>query len=132
MRAGVPTGTLSSWAASIPSHRTGSEMLVLIKLLHTVVWLFFVACIAGIYLFAHAGNFRWAFAMVGVVAVEVVILALNRMSCPLTPIAARYTRERTPNFDIYLPAWLAKYNKEIFGTLYVGGCVDAVVLWLRA
>jgi hypothetical protein len=36
------------------------------------------------------------------------------------------------NFDIYLPEWLARYNKEIFGTLYVVGLVFALVRWTRA
>ena len=50
-----------------------------------------------------------------------LILASNGWRCPLTAIAARYTEDRRPNFDIFLPEWLAQYNKEIFGTLYVGG-----------
>lgn len=105
-------------------------MLVWIKLLHTVVWAAMVGCIAGIYLFARAGRFGWALAMIGVVAGEVVVLLVNRWSCPLTPIAARYTGDRRANFDIYLPEMVAKYNKEIFGTLYVGGILFALARWL--
>jgi hypothetical protein len=105
-------------------------MLVLIKLLHTVVWLFFVACIAGVYLAAAAGRFGLAAAVAGFVLVEVVVLLLNRRRCPLTPLAARYTASREPNFDIYLPRSLARFNKEIFGTLYVGGVAYALARWL--
>jgi hypothetical protein len=37
----------------------------------------------------------------------------------LTVLAARFTPERVDNFDIYLPTWLARYNKRIFGTLFI-------------
>lgn len=54
---------------------------------------------------------------------EVSVLVANRMRCPLTEVAARYTTERQDNFDIYLPLWLARHNKEVFGGLYVAGIV---------
>ena len=46
-------------------------------------------------------------------------------SCPLTSIAARYTDDRRANFDIYLPEWLARHNKAVFGALYVAGILVA-------
>jgi hypothetical protein len=58
-------------------------------------------------------------------------LALNRMKCPLTDVAARYTDDRNANFDIYLPLWLARYNKHIFGPLFFGGMVLTILLWLQ-
>ncbi len=104
-------------------------MLVAVKLLHTLVWAFMVACITGIYFFAAAGRFGWALAAAGIVLGEVVVLVVNRMRCPLTRVAARFTEDRRANFDIYLPEWLARYNKEIFGTLYVLGLAYAAVRW---
>lgn len=47
-------------------------------------------------------------------------------------MAARYTHDRRENFDVYLPVWLAKYNKSIFGTLYFAVVVFALVRWARA
>lgn len=105
-------------------------MLVLIKIVHTVVWAAFVACILGIYVFSARGRFGVALALIAIVLGELVVLVVNRMRCPLTPMAARYTADRRENFDIYLPMWLAKYNKEIFGTLYLGGVVYALITWL--
>lgn len=67
-----------------------------------------------------------------VVLGEVLVLVLNRMRCPLTGVAARYTSARADNFDIFLPLWLARYNKTIFGTLYAAGIVYALVEWLRS
>jgi hypothetical protein len=58
---------------------------------------------------------------------ECLVLAVNRGRCPLTNLAARYTDERAANFDIYLPEWLARHNKSIFGLLFVAG--ELVLLW---
>jgi len=63
-----------------------------------------------------------------VVFVEVLVLVFNRMRCPLTGVAARYTDDRRDNFDIYLPEWVARHNKTIFGTLYVAGIVVTAIL----
>jgi hypothetical protein len=42
---------------------------------------------------------------------------------PLTAIAERYTDDRRANFDIWLPEWLARHNKSIFGTMFVLGLI---------
>jgi hypothetical protein len=109
-----------------------SPALVKIKLLHTAVWLFFVGCIVAIPIAAALGQFGWAAAFSGMVLLECAVLALNRGRCPLTDVAARYTDQRAANFDIYLPEWLARYNKEIFGTLFVLGEVFLVLRWFNA
>ena len=103
--------------------------LIAIKVLHTVVWAMFVGCILAVPTAAHVGRFGVAAACAAAVLVEVVILLLNRWRCPLTDLAARYTDERRDNFDIYLPAWVARYNKQIFGGLFVLGSVYAALVW---
>jgi hypothetical protein len=100
-----------------------------VKLVHTAAWAFFASCILGIFVAASMGALRWAVGGIAIVAVEVGILALNQWRCPLTAVAARYTPERAPNFDIYLPRWLAQYNKEIFGPLYVAGILLTLYRW---
>ncbi len=97
------------------------KSLWLVKLVHTIAWAFFVACIIATPIAGWSRHYDWALLFGGIVLIEVLILALNGWRCPLTAIAARYTEDRRPNFDIFLPEWLAQYNKEIFGTLYVGG-----------
>ena len=101
-----------------------------IKLLHTAVWAGFAGCIVAIPVLTLQARFRLAAVLALVVFGEVVVLAVNRWRCPLTPIAARYTTDRRANFDIYLPEWLARYNKEIFGSLYLAGVVLLVVRWV--
>ena len=101
-------------------------------MLHIAVWAFFVACILAIPLLTALSRFRAAAVFVGVVGVEVTVLVFNGMRCPLTDVAARYTSDRQANFDIYLPEWLAKYNKHVFGALYCAGLVFALARWASA
>jgi hypothetical protein len=103
-----------------------------VKLIHTVIWAFFVACILAIPVCAARGRFGLGAAFAGAVAVEVMALAVNGMRCPLTDVAARYGKESSANFDIYLPEWLARRNKEVFGPAYVAGLVYLVARWLAA
>jgi ACR3 family arsenite efflux pump ArsB len=104
-------------------------VLTAIKLLHTLVWAAFVACILGIFFATRAGRLGLAAVLIGVVMCETLVLVFNRMRCPLTDVAARYTSERADNFDIYLPLFVARHNKTIFGGLYLAGIVYALVKW---
>jgi hypothetical protein len=97
-----------------------------VRLLHTVVWALFATAIALIPVAAWLGAWRLATALIALVSVECLVLLLNRMRCPLTAVAARYTDDRSDNFDIYLPLWLARYNKHIFGTLFLVGLAVAL------
>lgn len=92
-----------------------------IKAVHTLVWAVFAASIVAIPVFAACGEQAIAWGLVAFVFVEVIVLMANRMRCPLTDVAGRYTDDRRDNFDIYLPTWLARHNKAIFGTLYAVG-----------
>lgn len=103
-----------------------SAALRAIRALHTVVWAFFVAAIVAVPVAAWLGSAELFVAFAGVVLVEVLVLAANRLRCPLTDVAARYTADRRDNFDIYLPLWVARYNKQIFGPLYVAGLLFGV------
>lgn len=107
-----------------------STALRAVKLLHTLAWAFFASCVVAIPVLAWSGRSDLALWAAGAVAVEVLILAVSGWACPLTPIAARFTTDRRPNFDIYLPEWLARYNKEIFGSAYVLGLLYLLALRL--
>lgn len=75
-------------------------------------------------------HFLWAAVLTGLVLVECGVLAMNRGRCPLTDLASRYTEERADNFDIYLPLWMARYNKLIFGMLFAVGELFVLGSWL--
>jgi len=111
---------------------TEVESLKAIKTVHTIAWAVLAGCVLAIPFASWRNDHRAAAGLAAIVAIEVVVLLLNGWRCPLTTVAARYTDERRENFDIYLPRWLAKYNKRIFGTLYVAGVAFALVRWGRA
>lgn len=100
-----------------------------VKVIHTIAWAFFAGCILAIPLVAARREFNWALALICIVLVEVAIILANHWRCPLTAVAARYTDDRRDNFDIYLPLWLARYNKLIFGWLFAAGLAFTVALW---
>ena len=60
-------------------------------------------------------------------ALEILALVLNNWRCPLTNIAEKYTKDRSPNFDIYLPMWIAEHNKIIFGIIFAVGFILLVL-----
>ena len=104
-------------------------MLTAIKLFHTVIWAVLAGCILVLPIMGFMHRFDWAVALTVLVLVECGVLVINRGRCPLSDLAARFANERADNFDIYLPKWLARHNKTIFGTLFVVN--GLVVLWCR-
>jgi hypothetical protein len=104
-----------------------SSALTAVKLLHSAVWAVFAGSILVLPVTAFMRRFDWAVALTVLVLVECLVLAWNKGRCPLTDLAARYTEARPDNFDIYLPNWLARHNKRIFGTLFV--VLELIVLW---
>jgi hypothetical protein len=116
----------------VKPHSEPILVLIATKLLHTAIWLFFVGCIVAIPFAGARRQFRSAAVLTGLVLFECAILAVNRGRCPLTDLAGRYTKARTENFDIYLPLWLARRNKMIFGTLFAVVELFVLGLWLTS
>lgn len=107
---------------------TDREKLIAIKLLHTAVWAFFNVVIFYLLYAVIADRIDpWAWIGLGLVGAEVLVLLVFRMACPLTLVARRYSASQAPDFDIYLPAWIARYNKLIYGLIMV--VVIAGLLW---
>jgi hypothetical protein len=102
-----------------------------IKAVHTLAWAICAGCIVALPIVAWRGQFAGAAVLATIVFVEIAILVANKWRCPLTNVAARYTDDRSDNFDIYLPLWLARNNKLIFGWLFAVALVFALALWLR-
>ena len=71
-----------------------STALQVVKIVHTLAWVFFAGCIVAIPFATYAGNFFASFVLIAIVLVEVLVLVVNRWRCPLTDVAARYTTDR--------------------------------------
>ncbi len=92
--------------------------LILIKIIHTLIWIFFNVVIFYL-LYAVLINKidRWVWIGFSLFFLEGLILLAFKNHCPLTVLARRYSNSTKDNFDIYLPNWLAKYNKLIYTSL---------------
>ena len=106
-------------------------MLTAIKLLHTLIWALLAGSIVALPVVGVLRRLRWAAILTGLVLLECVVLAANGGRCPLSDLAARFTNNRAPSFDIYLPNWLAERNKVIFGALFIAGELVVLVCRLR-
>ena len=91
------------------------RQLIWIKIVHTIIWLFFNAIIFYL-LYAVIVNKidKWVWIGLGFFMLEGVVLLAFRNMCPLTILARHYSDSSKVNFDIYLPEWLARYNKQIY------------------
>ncbi len=107
-----------------------ARVLWWIRLLHTAIWAVFAASILAIPVAAALGDLRLGLWLSLFVGVEVVVLLVNGMRCPLTDLASRYAEARPDGFDIFISSWLARNNKLIFGALWVAGEAFLVWRWL--
>jgi hypothetical protein len=105
-------------------------MLTAIKLLHTAVWAILAGSIVVLPIAGVLRRFRWTAILTGLVLLECGVLAVNGGRYPLSDLAQRFTDSHANNFDIYLPNWLAQYNKVIFGVLFVGCELVVLGCWL--
>jgi hypothetical protein len=96
------------------------QKITLVKIIHTIIWLFF-----NIVLFYMAYAViinkidRYVWIGIALIIGEGIVLLLFKKMCPLTIIARKYSDSNKDNFDIYLPNWLAKYNKLIYTSFFV-------------
>ncbi len=97
---------------------TENLKLTLVKTIHTIIWLFFNVIIFYL-LYAVIVNKidQWIWICIGLIVLEGIILIVFKRVCPVTLIARKYSNSRKDNFDIYLPNWLARYNKEIYSVI---------------
>lgn len=94
--------------------------LLLIKILHTFIWIFFNVVIFYM-LYAVIVNKldKWLWIGYGLFLLEGITLLIFKFFCPLTLMARKYSDSAKDNFDIFLPNWLAKNNKLIYTFILV-------------
>ena len=98
---------------------TDNSKLIIVKAIHTLIWIFFNLVLAYLFYAAYTNQVGlWFWLGISLIGLECIILFVNNWTCPLTPIARRYTNSNRDNFDIYLPNWLARHNKVVYSTLF--------------
>lgn len=60
-----------------------------------------------------------------------LVLLSFKLSCPLTLVARKYSNSPKDNFDIFLPNWLARYNKVIIGNIFFYGFIIVLIQTLN-
>jgi hypothetical protein len=94
--------------------------LNIVKAIHTAIWIFFSGVMIFLYFSVISGRIdKWVWIGIGIIILEGIVLLSFKRSCPITLIARRYSDSVKDNFDIFLPIWLAKYNKLIYTILFV-------------
>ena len=102
--------------------------LILIKSIHTAIWIFFNVVIFYMLYASIARKLDvWLWMGYGFVFLEGLTLLAFKSHCPLNLLARKYTNSTKDNFDIYLPSWLAKYTKLIYSTIF--GIISIVTLY---
>lgn len=97
----------------------GGDKLLLIKSVHSLIWLFYnVVIFYFLYAVIVDKIDKWVWICLGFVVVEGIVLLAFKWFCPLTVIARKYSDSTKENFDIFLPNWLAKYNKLIYTSIF--------------
>jgi hypothetical protein len=108
---------------------TANIKLVLVKILHTIIWVFFNVVIFYLLYAAVIDKIdKWIWICISLIILEVIILIVFKKICPVTIIARKYSDSQKSNFDIYLPNWLAKYNKKIYTVIVL---IAVVILIYR-
>src|SRR5687767_9384363 len=94
--------------------------LIVVKLVHTLIWVFFNFVIFYmLYAVIRDRIDVWVWIGYALIFFEGITLLVFRFFCPLTLIARKYSDSTKDNFDIYLPNWLARYTKLIYTSIMV-------------
>lgn len=94
--------------------------LTCVRLLHTITW--FALLLAVMYCLYSAITWNFTILSFGcsvLILIEAVIMYKNKGNCPFQRWAGKYTKDRDPGFDIFLPKWVVKYNTKLFIVLYI-------------
>lgn len=100
-----------------PAHK-----LFTLKLVHTIIWLFFVSIIFYVVWSGVTNKITtYTWIAIALVLAEGLVLLIFKMFCPITLLARKYSDSEMDNFDIFLPNWVARHNKLIFTSIFLLG-----------
>ncbi len=97
-----------------------NRKLITIKIIHTIIWLFFNLVLFYMAYAVIANKIdKYVWMGIALIIGEGIVLLIFKKMCPLTIVAHKYSDSNKDNFDIYLPNWLAKYNKQIYTSFFI-------------
>jgi hypothetical protein len=91
-----------------------SKKVFAIKLFHSFIFFFMVACLFYVLYCAIFRRYDWTL-LIALVAIfiEGLALLLNRWRCPLTTLAEKYGAANGAVTGIFLPDWLTRHTFKI-------------------
>ena len=85
-----------------------------VKLVHSVIFLFMVACLVYILYCAITGRYDWTLLIALIaISIEGLVLLVNHGQCPFTGLARKYGDPNGSVTDIFLPMWCARHTFKI-------------------
>jgi hypothetical protein len=90
------------------------KRIFVIKLVHSVIFFFMVACLAYILYCAITGRYDWTLLIaLTAIAGEGLVLLVNHGQCPFTGLARKYGDPNGSVTDLFLPMWCARHTFKI-------------------
>ncbi len=97
-----------------------TKKIFTIKFIHSVIFVFMVACLAYILFCAIVKRYDWTLLVaLAAIFIEGLALLLNRWRCPLTSLAEKYGAASGAVTDIFLPGWLTRHTFKISTALVI-------------
>jgi hypothetical protein len=108
--------------SSLESPRWNAAAIVLVKSVHTVIFLGMAACVFHILYAGLTGRVSpLTMISIAVILFEGLVLLVNHGRCPLTDLAERLGSGHGSVSDIFLPAWFTPHIPAVFSALLVIG-----------
>lgn len=93
--------------------RNESKVFI-VKLVHSIIFFFMVACLCYILYCAVTGRYDWTLLIVLIaICIEGLVLLLNKGTCPFTPLAEKYGAANGAVTDLFLPTWCSRHTFKI-------------------
>ncbi len=91
-----------------------------IKFIHSIIFLFMVACLGYILYCAIARRYdETLLVALAAIFIEGLALLLNHGRCPFTTLAEKYGAANGAVTDIFLPDWLTRHTFKISTSLFI-------------
>jgi hypothetical protein len=97
-----------------------NKKIFFIKLIHSIIFFFMVACLVYIFYCAVAQRYDWTllFAL-SAIFIEGLALFINRGECPFTNLARKYGAVKGSVTDLFIPMQLARHTFTISITIFI-------------
>jgi hypothetical protein len=97
-----------------------NNKIVVVKLVHSVIFFFMVACLCYILYCAITRTYDWTLLVtLGAICLEGLVLLLNRGKCPFTDLAEKYGAADGAVTDLFLPMWCARHTFRVSTTIFI-------------